>query len=114
MKLFPLLGVLLFLRCQNHLLSLIPSSLKLFLCVTTLILLTSLDTLDLLSLDLTRLLEHLGHVAVTVDAADLGHVLVPLDQGVVVLEGLSLSGRLDTLSARGVGTPEANVAVIGT
>lgn len=78
-----------------------------------LILVPPLDALDLIALDLTGLLQHLRNVTMTLDAANLGHVLEALDEGLVVLEGLSVPGRLDALALRGVGAPEADVAVVG-
>jgi hypothetical protein len=60
--------------------------------MAALILLTTLDTLDLFRFDLTSLLEYLGHMAMTVNTADFRHVLVTLNKGLVVLQGLALTG----------------------
>lgn len=57
---------------QDHLLTLAPALVKLFLGVLPLVLFTPLDGLQLLALDLSSLLDHLGYVSVTLDALDFG------------------------------------------
>ena len=76
-----------------------------------LVLLAPLDGRQLVALDLARLLDNLGHVAVAPYAFDLGEVRVTLCERLVVLESLSLPRRLDGASLRGVGAPEADVAL---
>lgn len=98
---------------QYHLFSLTPPLLKLLPGVLAFILLLSLDALELVLLNLRRLLDHGGNVAMASDAANLGHVAVALDQGVVVLESLALAGGFDALALRGVGAPQPDVAVVG-
>lgn len=116
---------------KNHLLSLVPPLLELLLRVLPLVLFAPLDGLQLLGLDLSRLLHDLGNVPVSPDAPDLGHVALnsisfvpPLHmlsqagltetvrQGRVVLLGLSLPRRLDSFTLGCVGSPYANVAVV--
>lgn len=99
--------------CQNHFFSFVSPSLKLLLGMPTFVLLTPLDTLELLTLDLGSLLHNLGYVAMPLDAADLGHVPVALRQGLVVLEGLAVAGGLDAFSLRGIRPPDSDVAVVG-
>ena len=57
--------------------------------------LLALDGTKLVSLDVASLLDGLGHVSVSFDPLDLGHVGVASDQGLVVLYLLLLPGRLD-------------------
>lgn len=61
---------------QNGLFSLASSLVKLLLGVFPLILLTPLDSLELLGLDLASLLDNLGSVSVSLDPPDLGHVSI--------------------------------------
>lgn len=96
---------------QDGLLSLRLALLELLDGVFPLVLLPPLDGRKLLALDLGRLLDHLGQVSVAGDTLDLGHVGISLDQGFVVLERLSLLGRLDAAALRGIGTPQADVTL---
>lgn len=57
---------------QDHLLTLTPPLVKLLLGVLPLVLFTPLDGLQLLALDLSSLLDHLGYVSVTLDALYFG------------------------------------------
>lgn len=77
-------GLLLF--AQDHLLALAASLRQcILLRVLANVLLASLDRHELLPLDLPSLHDRLGHVALALDPADLGHVRVPLDQCLIVL-----------------------------
>jgi len=96
---------------QNGLLPLALALLELLVRVLPLVLVAPLDGRQLLALDLARLLDDLGQVPVAPDALDLGHVRVPLHQGVVVLERLPLLGRLDPAPLRRVGAPQPDVAL---
>ena len=57
---------------QNNLIALTATALELLLSVAALVLLAALDRLELLLLDLARLLDYLGHVPMALDASDLG------------------------------------------
>lgn len=59
---------------QDHLLTLTPTLVKLLLGVLPLVLFTPLDGLQLLALDLSSLLNHLGYVSVALDALNFGPV----------------------------------------
>merc|ERR1719449_445449 len=79
-----------------------------------LVLLPTLQTPDLLALNLARLLDLLRHVAVAADALDLRHVAVARPQRGVVFEFLALAGGLDPRARRGVRAPQSDVAVVGS
>ena len=96
---------------QDSLLPFALALLELLVRVLPLVLFPPLDGGQLLALDLASLLDHLGLMPVPADAPDLGHVRVPLHQRAVVLERLPLLGRLDPAPFRGVGAPEADVAL---
>lgn len=99
---------------QNHLLPLrLPPVLALA-RVLPFVLLSPLDRRQFLSLDLAGLLDDLGNMTMSLDASNLGHVAVPLDQRFVVFEGLTLLGRFDAASLGRIGSPETNVAVVGS
>ena len=78
------------LRRQNHLLSLISSLRKLLLSMLPFILLSPLNSLQFLRLDLASLLDNLRNMSVTLDTADLRHMSVSLCQGFAVFESLAL------------------------
>jgi hypothetical protein len=79
-----------------------------------LILCPPLQRFDLLCFDLRCLLDVLGDVSVSPDASDLGHVFVALFEGGVVFKVLALaSGFYAAVAGGGMGTPEADVAVVG-
>lgn len=90
---------------KHHLLSLAPPLEKSLFAVLSLVLLASLDSLDLLPFNLASLLDLLWHVSVSGNPSDLGHVLVPLTQSSIILELLSLSCTLDSLTTRCLGAP---------
>lgn len=85
----------------------------LLLGVLPLVLLSPLDSLQLLGLDLAGLLDNLGDMSVSLDATDLRHMCISLCQGFAVLQCLSLLRGLDTTSFRGIGAPQSDVAVVG-
>ena len=71
-------GLLLF--AQDHLLALAASLGEcILLRVLANVLVPSLEGHEFLPLDLASLHDRLGHVALALDSADLGHVRVPLD-----------------------------------
>lgn len=103
----------LFLVGQDHLLTLAASLRQsILLGMLPHVLLASLKSIDLLSLDLTSLLDGSRHMTLASDSLDLGHVRVSLDQSLVVLELRALTGTLDSTAIRRIGTPQADVAVV--
>lgn len=97
-----LLTLVLLLR-QSSLLSVLPN-----------IVFTSLNRRQLISLDLSSLLNSLRHMALAFDSPDLGHVGVSVDQGLVVLQLRALTSALDSAAVGSVGTPKSDVAIVGT
>ena len=99
---------------QYHLLPLRLPPLLALARVLPFVLLSPLDRRQFLSLDLAGLLDDLGKMTMSLDAPNLGHVAVPLDQRFVVFEGLTLLGGFDAASLGRIGSPETNVTVIGS
>lgn len=105
-------GILL-LAGKDHLLTFALSSLQVCLSgVLPHVFLAPLDSAKLLTLDLTSLLNRLGEMALAFDAANFGHMSVSLDQCLVVLQLRSLTSALNSTTIGGVGTPQANVAIV--
>jgi hypothetical protein len=100
------------LRLQNHLFSLTPPLGITPTAVLPLILLSAPDSLEFFALDLTRLLDLLGQMPVSVYPLDFRHVLVSLDKRCIVFQLLALSSALDTLTFGGASAPESNIAVV--
>lgn len=73
----------------------------------------ALNRRHLLVLDRARLLHLLRHMAMSPDAANLRHVRIPVHELGVVFQFLALAGGFDAPACRGVGAPEADVAVVG-
>lgn len=96
-----LLTLMLLLR-QSSLLSVLPN-----------IVFTSLNRRQLISLDLSSLLNSLRHMALAFDSPNLGHVRVPVDQGLVILQLRALTSALDSAAVGSIGTPKSDVAIVG-
>lgn len=51
-------------------------------------------------------------MTLALDAANVGHVGVSFDQGLVILQLGALAGTLDSTAVGRIGTPETNVTVV--
>lgn len=97
-------GLLLF--AQDHFLALTASlGQRILLCVLADVLVAPLERHELLPLDLPSLHDWLGHMALALDSANLGHVRVALDQRLIVLELCALAAALDAAAVGGLGAP---------
>jgi len=67
------------LSTKHHLLPLALSRHRALLTMLSDVFLLALDSTQLISLDVARLLDRLGHVSVSLDPLDLGHVRVSSD-----------------------------------
>lgn len=76
------------------------------------VLLAPLDSVQLFSLDLARLLDALRHMALALDPSDLRHVRIPLDKRLIIFQLRSLTGTLDSAAIGCVRTPESDITII--
>lgn len=103
---------MLFFRSQNHLFSFTVSFHGSFLAVSSHVFLFALDGFQFFGFDLSCFLHRLGGPSMAFDAFDLGHVRVPSDQSLVILELLPLSSRFDSSAVRSICPPQSDVAIV--
>ena len=74
----------------------------------------SLNRLQLLTLNLPRLLDRLWNMSMSLYPSDLRHMFISLHKRPVVFQFLTLARGFDTFAFRSVRTPETDVTVVGT
>ena len=76
------------------------------------VLFSALNGGQLLCLDCAGFLDDLGELPMPLDALELGHVLVPLAQHIIVFPLLTLPCSEDSAAVAGIGAPQTDVAVV--
>jgi hypothetical protein len=72
------------------------------LAVLSNIVLSPLNTRELVLLDLTRLLDGLGHMTMALDPSDLWHVSISANKRLIILQLLPLARTLNAATRRGI------------